>query len=547
MNGDPSLPLDAMVEPKLPAQTAFERKEALYFEVCQHFEKGRSWQRALAAYKELAWQYEQNTFDFSKLARAQRAMAGIHERIAKGDRFSPRYFRVIYKGLGFPVSLRDKEFIFEGRANDRLATFEDRVQQLHPAAHIIRSKVEPEVEGQYLQIFAVSPHKNLGHTVYQRTKVSQAAREHALLSNPQQFATTTRNPALDVPITEQVVEKIIYTTAEPFPTILRRSEIVKTDNVTLSPIHAAVERTVRKTQELLSLEKRISSGEDEGGMNRMSEDLLLSVDPNSESSVARYRSLLPASEVPETDSQEVDPANLDEEDMTLDPMQNALKVALLDHALAIRRCLSLYNRSAYLATRAEIVPRFEATFEHELATLFPQSAGLMNEPSPDTSIKDQQSTTQSATAMDQAAAGAPNGTEEQPAAVEEERPRQGRRSSIPWLSRRSSAKQMNGSIENGRSHSRQSSRGRLRDRSLTRRLSFFRSSEDRHRGQSQEPTTPAATAADVRPSISTMGRPETQATNYSSMSTAQLKKRLSFLRHSQQVAGGVTATGEHVH
>ena len=202
---DPATNVDELTEPKMAAQTAFERKEALYFEMCQHFERGQSWQRALSAYKELATQYQSNISDFSKLARAQRAMASIHERIATGDRVSSRYFRVVYKGLGFPVSLRDKEFIFEGHGTERLSNFEDRLQQLHPSAQIVRSTADTEGEGQYLQVFAVSANKDLAHTVYQRTKISLAAREYALLSNPQKFAQTTRQLAADIPVTYQKV------------------------------------------------------------------------------------------------------------------------------------------------------------------------------------------------------------------------------------------------------------------------------------------------------------------------------------------------------
>ncbi|TKA32881.1 hypothetical protein B0A50_01107 [Salinomyces thailandicus] len=532
---DPSVAVNEMWEPKMAAQTAFDRKEFLYFEMCQHFEQGSCWHRALDAYKELAHQYEYNVYDFSKLARTQRAMASIHERIAKGERAGRRYFRVLYRGLGFPSSLRDKDFIFEGQQSDRLSTFEDRLQQLHPSAHISRSaKMDSYAEGQFLQVFAVSPHKDIHHPVYQRTKVSQSAREYALLSNPWRFATATRHPAHDVPITDQQVEKVIYTTAEPFPTILRRSEIVKSETVNLSPIQAAVERTTRKTQELLALEKRISSGEDEGAMNRLAEDLLLSVDPNSDSSVARYRSLLPASETPATPSQE-DLAAQNEakkDEVQLDTMQSALKIALLDHALAIRRCLGLFRRSAYLATKAEIVPRFEATFEPELTQLFPQSGGLMSEPTPEPSIRGP-SARQSSLALHQqlaTAAGAQQqgaqqaaDAQRQPPQEEEQRPRQGRRSSIPWLNRRSSSKtDLNG--DNGRSHSRQRSRSRLRDTSLTRRISFFRSggaAEDRAR----DVQTPTGRG---RPSAQ-----QQQQTDYSSMSTAQLKKRLSFLRQSQ--------------
>jgi dedicator of cytokinesis protein 3 len=63
----------------------------------------------------------------------------------------------------------------------------------------------------------------------------------------------------------------------------------------------------------------------------------------------------------------------------MDTLQSALHTALLDHALVIRRCLSLYyGRSAHVATRAQLVPRFEASFEHELALLFPGQLSVMD-------------------------------------------------------------------------------------------------------------------------------------------------------------------------
>ena len=551
---DPAQRVDELKELRLPAQTAFERKEALYFEMCQLFERGQSWQRALAAYRELACQYEQNIFDFSKLARTQRAMAGIHEKIASGHRLNPRYFRVVYRGLGFPTSVRNKEFIFEGLQTDRLATFEDRLQQLHPDARILRTTAEPDVEGQYLQVFAVSANKDLNHTVYHRTKVSQAAREHTLLSNPQKFATTTRNPAYDVPITEQVVEKIVYTTAEPFPTILRRSEVVATEAVKLSPIEAAVERTTRKTQELLAMEQKISSGEDEGAMTRLSEDLLLSVDADSDSSVARYRKMLPSSEVPETLSQEVDSVRYEyDEPAALSPMQNALKVALLDHAVAIRRCLGLYNRSAYLATKAELVPRFEATFEPELSVLLPHNAGLLEHDSASTiGLGTPRHPSPHLGGESQASAGAreqrEGTTEPQDVHHQDTPPREGRRRSLPWLSRRSTSNSnlLNGdgsAVNGGGSHTRKRSRSRLRDNSLTRRLSSLRSLGGNDGNNNGKPKD----SAELRPSLASSGRPETQASTYSSMSTAQLKNRLTLIRDQNGSAGNaVTATGEYI-
>ena len=513
---EPSATVESIAEPKMPSQTAFERKEAIYFDMCNHFEKGQAWQRALTAYRELAHQYEHNVFDFHKLARSQRAIASIHERIARGERLTPRYFRVVYKGLGFPASLRDKEFIFEGFPDDRMANFEDRMQQLYPGAVILRAGREPEVEGQFMQIYPVSANKDLSHMIYQRMKVSQAAREYALTGNPQTFATTSRPPQPDVPVTEQVVEKEVYTTAEPFPTILRRSEIVETGSVTLSPLEAAVERTTRKTQEIMSLEKRIASGEDEGAMNRLSDELLLSVDPDSDSSVSRYRDLLPKSAQGDAASAEVDYNDLDADEEPLDPMQNALKVALFDHALTIRRCLNLYTSSAYLATKAELVPRFEATFDHELAILFPNKEDLMAEPSRRSSLQD--NTRSSKRTDSQAAPGAQKDSTEEEVQQEPER-RHSRRRSFQFLKRvASSSRQPNGAAESGddgRGHSRQSSRSRTRGESLTRRLSFFRNEQQQNEAGVRSNSTTSNTRKEADSAVAP---------------SSTLKKRLSFLK-----------------
>ncbi|KAI9707910.1 MAG: hypothetical protein M1820_004516 [Bogoriella megaspora] len=368
---DPTLMLEPLDDPPFPAQTAFERKEQLYFQQVRQFEEGSSWENALGTYRELIAQYEHNIFDFHKLARAQRAMATAHDRIASGDRQHPRYFRVVYKGLGFPTSLRDKEFIFEGSPTDRLASFTDKMQQHHPAAQILSAGKDEELEGQFLQIYPVSPQKKLDHPVFQRQKVSQPIREHFLLSRPKQFVTTSRRQlGNDVNITDVTVEKTLYTTAESFPTILRRSEIIQTENITLDPLQAAIERTTRKTQELLILEKRAS--ENSSSLVTLTDAIHSSVDPNAELSVSHYRSLLPQSKSPNSDAGDAD----EEEEPEPPPftlLENALRVALLDHALTIKRSLNLYSQPGQEAAKAELNQRFENTFHPELLALVPVS------------------------------------------------------------------------------------------------------------------------------------------------------------------------------
>jgi hypothetical protein len=83
---------------------------------------------------------------------------------------------------------------------------------------------------------------------------------------------------------------------------------------------------------------------------------MLAVDPDHESSVSRYRQLI----APEDEeSSESDPEDEDEQPppKPLGPMENALKIALLDYAIAVRKCLMHYSRPAHQATRADLQQR----------------------------------------------------------------------------------------------------------------------------------------------------------------------------------------------
>ncbi|KAH7075434.1 C2 domain in Dock180 and Zizimin proteins-domain-containing protein [Paraphoma chrysanthemicola] len=361
---DPNTNVDPLTDPSFPPQSSFERKEQLYFQMIEHYENGQSWDNALGAYTELAAQYEHNIFDFAKLARTQHAMAKIHEGIARGERANPRYFRVVYKGLGFPAGLRDKQFIFEGSATDRLASFTDRMQQQHPSAQILNPGAEQDLEGQYLQIFPVSPQKDLTHPIYQRAKVSQSVRDFYLLSRPSHFTSASRRAPSNANTKEPAVEKTVYTTAETFPTILRRTEIIAVGNVTLTPLQAAIERTSRKTVELIAMEKKITDGDDTA-FNSLTQELMYAVDTASDSCVANYHELLPLPQDPEEAEAETEPGQ------KLNPLENALRVTLVDYALVIRRCLALYVRPAQQATKADLTQRFEAAFFRELSVLTP--------------------------------------------------------------------------------------------------------------------------------------------------------------------------------
>ncbi|ATY65707.1 SH3 and Ded-cyto domain [Cordyceps militaris] len=337
---DPNRETGAMADPEYPAQTHFERKERIYFDMIKHFEEGESWSNALTAYKELQAQYETNIYDFAKLARAERAIASIYETISKSDRLVPKYFKVIYRGLGFATTLRDKQYIYEGPPGERAAAFTDRMQEQYPSAKIITAEDGDEVEGQFLVISVVTPHRDLTHPIYQRTRIPQVIRDFLLSSHPQVFSITAKR-STSGPVHEHYSQKLLFTSAEPFPTILRRSEIIDVNELELSAHETALERIVRKTQEMAALERRISEGEEQN-MQLLLDAVAVSVNPNSDQSVSCYRKLLPE---PKSDNEDEEDDEEDEEEEELSPSNGAIKTALIDHAMMLKKCLSLFGRT----------------------------------------------------------------------------------------------------------------------------------------------------------------------------------------------------------
>ncbi|KAI0556016.1 SH3 domain-containing protein [Xylaria curta] len=362
---DPISTTSALSEPVFPEQSLFERKERIFFDMIKHFEDGEAWSSALAAYSELRTQYEGNVYDFAKLARTERAIATIYETLAKGDKPMPKYFKVVFKGLGFPINLRDKAYIYQGSHGERTTAFTDRMQEQYQAAQILTNgDVDSEVEGQYLIVSAVSPHRDLQHQVFQRARVANPIRDFLLSSNTQLFSVSSKRNTSG-PVTEHYAEKIVYTTSEAFPLILRRSEIVKADHIKLNAKETGLERIVRKTQEMTAVERQLADNEDNNDLAQlMIGAISISVLPDSETSVACYRKLLPV----------VDLEDIDEVEPELSKQENAIKIALVDHAIMIKRSLTSFSGSSNQILAKgyqDLYPHFLSTFAPEIAIFAP--------------------------------------------------------------------------------------------------------------------------------------------------------------------------------
>lgn len=372
----------ALASPTFPEQPSFDRKEALYFNIIQHFEDGKAWAPALALYKELADQYEHHTYDFAKLARTQRSMGKINETIAKSDGPNYRYFRVLFRGMGFPSLMRDKQYIYEGPSTERMAAFTDRLQKQHPSAQVVSPGDPVTLEGQYIEVSSVSPYRDLDHPAHLRSRLSPSVREHLLVSRPSQFTTTSKrvtdggSKLIDVR-----AEKIVYSTTG-FPSILRKSEITSSEAMYLSPIEVAIERTWRKTAELQGLELRAASGDDSSNAGLTAAIIhLLDIDSPGSTSPALYRELLPqrgpkqARRLSDLDGEEPGDDAADESMRLRGPRETALYVALSDHGAIIKRCLMLYTRPALQATRKDLNARFDAVYPEASRLPTPPSRG----------------------------------------------------------------------------------------------------------------------------------------------------------------------------
>ena len=143
-------------------QTHRELKEALYNDMIEYFDKGKMWECALGVCRELAGQYEEETFDYTQLSILLRRMAKFYDSIVKQLRPEPEYFRVAYYGRGHPPFLQNKVFVYRGKEYERLSDFCSRTLNQLPNAEQMNKLSPPgddilESSNQYVQINKVDP------------------------------------------------------------------------------------------------------------------------------------------------------------------------------------------------------------------------------------------------------------------------------------------------------------------------------------------------------------------------------------------------------
>ncbi|KAI9254841.1 hypothetical protein BY458DRAFT_442545 [Sporodiniella umbellata] len=279
---DSSDRLSEVSELHLPSQSSFDRKESLYMKMIGYLEEGNAWELCVELCKELAYQYENNVYDYAKMSSILKREAELFENMAKKERCFTEYFRVGFYGRGFPPGCRNQQYIYRGLEWEKMPSFVERMQNRHPNAQLLPSKLsnvavlheddlkalEVSLDGQYLQITPVVPlpdsslNSCLTNTLapesvkkyYLSNAVSKFSFSHPIIKESVKTNEEKQQPESD--FLNLWTERIDFVCEDQFPNIVRRSLIVSAKTKEVSPIENAINAMENKNSELTLLEKK---------------------------------------------------------------------------------------------------------------------------------------------------------------------------------------------------------------------------------------------------------------------------------------------------
>ncbi|GAB7352814.1 hypothetical protein MBLNU459_g3429t1 [Dothideomycetes sp. NU459] len=377
----------------LPSESAVLRKNRLYRLMATYYEKGSHWEKVLDNLRQLA-DGHRIIWDIVSLADIRNEEARIYNRLATESLHAPRYFHVRFNDDDqFPESLRGRAFIFEGPAKYDRRSFTAALHVQFPYAVNLTpdySHPTPQTVGPALRVSPVTPFKPHLHPINQQSGIVPQYREHCLTSRATAFAITNRHDVPQLSVTDQIVEKTVYTTRNALPTLLSYSEIVNEEKVTLTPLQAAIDRTQRKTLIVVSI-AQLAADRGESQTETLIETIRSSVDPGSNGSVAEYHKLLQAPfdrlsagstmaaesfvSAVSAAAQGLENGALVSEDLLL---RRALAVALEDHARALEAALA--SALIQAGVKKDLRDAFEDSFALELNTLYPAADWRVRSP-----------------------------------------------------------------------------------------------------------------------------------------------------------------------
>jgi dedicator of cytokinesis protein 1 len=260
---DESLPTLLLTSRHPHTSSHRQLKEALYLDSIELFDRGKMWECALSLCKELARQYEEETFDYERLGALLNRMASLYDHIIHQVRHEPEYFRVAFYGRGFPAFLQNKIFVFRGKEYERLSEFSNRIMLQFPNAETMNRLTPPDQEimdspQQYLQMNKVDP---MLSTEDQERFASKPVSEQILrfyrVNRVQRFSFSRPfhrgQRDSDNAFSTTWLERTILTTSHQLPGILRWFPVVESHVFELNPIQFAIETMEKSNKSLTEL------------------------------------------------------------------------------------------------------------------------------------------------------------------------------------------------------------------------------------------------------------------------------------------------------
>uniref|UniRef100_A0A8C9TLU3 Dedicator of cytokinesis 3 n=1 Tax=Scleropages formosus TaxID=113540 RepID=A0A8C9TLU3_SCLFO len=279
-----------------PAQSEWQRKEALSRKVIHYFNKGKAWEYGIPVCRELAAQYEAS-YDYQSLSWIRKLEATYYDNILEQPRLEPEFFRVGFYGKKFPFFLRNKEFVCRGHDYERLEAFQQRMLGEFPEAIAMQHASQPDdsilqYDGQYLQIYAVTPVTE-NADVLQMDHVSDRIKSFYRVNNVRRFR-------FDRPFHKGMkdreneikslwIERTTLTLSHPLPSISRWAQVEKRELVEVSPVENAISVVENKNQELRMLIGQYQHRPPHSNVNQLSMCLNGVIDAAVNGGVARYQ------------------------------------------------------------------------------------------------------------------------------------------------------------------------------------------------------------------------------------------------------------------
>ncbi|KYQ90993.1 DOCK family protein [Tieghemostelium lacteum] len=257
----------------MPQETQTDRKIRLIKFAIQYLDKGQVWEKCISLIQDLRVQYELQ-YNFKALAEISFQEAEFYEKILNTERFFAEYFRVGYYGKKFPVTIQGKEFLYRGFELERLSDFSQRILAKFPNAELLKSTSEPTAEiqnsdGQYLLITIVTPscHEEMEKKQKQFIEGTPTNSKNYLKKNDvnlfvysKPFEMASEGSSISKDPNNKFgslwIKNHFLFTESSFPTIHRRSEVIKKSQVDLSPLENAINSVSQKNEELDEMVKK---------------------------------------------------------------------------------------------------------------------------------------------------------------------------------------------------------------------------------------------------------------------------------------------------